>query len=236
MDHTTTDDWRTDVAPVTGFEERAPGWREAYIPKKSSVADLCSDDPGRLLVSHAHASADRRNVETFIRREFREHFDARITHFMPVLVGLHDGRRSILAAAGCRNAGDERLFLEAYLDTPIEQAIAERFGADVPRDEIVEVGGLACRNGRPAIAMIQALVPYLLEAKFKWVVFTGADTVVRVFQRLHLFPQRLCRADKSRLDYDQQRAWGRYYDHDPHVMAGRLLEGIRLLSLAVDAP
>ncbi len=235
MEYTITDDWQTNVAPVSRFEERVSTRREYCFPKKS-VADLRLDDPGRLLVSHARASADRRNLEAFIRREFLEHFAARITQFMPVLVGLHDGRGSILAAAGCRNAGEERLFLETYLDTPIERAIAERFGADVPRDEIVEVGSLACRNGRAAIAMIQALVPYLLEAKFSWVVFTGADTVARVFQRLHLFPQRLCRADKSRLDYDQQRAWGRYYDHDPHVMAGRLLEGIRLLSLAVDAP
>ena len=236
MDHTITDDWQTDVAPVSRIEERVSARPEPYIPRKRTVADLCSNDTGRLLVSHARASADRRNLETFIRREFLEHFDAQIAHFMPVLVGLHDGRGSILAAAGCRSAGDERLFLETYLDTPIEQAISERFGADVTRDEIVEVGSLACRNGRTAIAMIQALVPYLLEAKFRWVVFTGADTVVRVFQRLHLFPQRLCRADKSRLDCEQQGAWGRYYEHDPHVMAGRLLEGIRLLSLAVEAP
>ena len=199
---------------------------------RSLVAPAFRAD-GEILEMHALPSKRRARIEQFIRAEFREHFGARITTFMPVLVGLHDSRGEVLGAVGCRSAADERLFLETYTQAPIESVIAERLGVNVRRDEIVEVGSLACRNGRVAMAMVQALVPHLLEAGFSWVVFTGADTVVRVFQRLHLAPQELCIAEQSKLDADQREIWGSYYEHDPKVMAGRLLEGIRTLGRQV---
>ncbi len=184
---------------------------------------------GEILVTHDQASQRRARIERFIRAEYREHFGARIQSFMPVLVGLHDSRGDVLGAVGCRGAADERLFLETYTGAPIEKVIGERFDVKVRREEIVEVGSLACRNGRAAMAMVQALVPHLLEAGFSWVVFTGADTVIRVFERLHLAPRELCVAERSKLDAGQRAIWGTYYDHNPRVMAGRLLDGIRTL-------
>lgn len=187
-------------------------------------------EEGELLVTHARSSERRSRIENFIRAEYREHFGAKIETFMPVLVGLHNSRGQVLGAVGCRGAAEDRLFLETYTQAPIETVIADRLDVEVRREEIVEVGSLACRNGRVAMAMVQALVPHLLEAGFSWVVFTGADTVIRVFQRLHLAPQELCLAEKSKLDADQREIWGSYYDHDPKVMAGRLYDGIRTLS------
>lgn len=209
--------------------------RELGNPVKHDLIAPAYGADGEILVAHSTASQGRARIERFIRMEFREHFGARIQTFMPVLVGLHDSRGSVLGAVGFRGAAEERLFLETYTQAPIETVINRRLGVDVRRDEIVEVGSLACRNGRVAMAMVQAVVPYLLEAGFSWVVFTGADTVVRVFRKLHLAPRELCAAEQAMLDADQRRVWGSYYEHSPKVMAGRLLDGIRSLGRLVSA-
>jgi len=205
--------------------------RVRYARDFTRLARPSLDDDGEILATHDCGSARRARIEDFIRREFREHFGARLESFMPVLVGLHDSHGEVLGAVGCRGAAGHKLLLETYTDAPIETVISERFGTDVRREQIVEVGSLACRNGRVAIAMVQALVPYLLANGYTWVAFTGADTVRRVFERLRLRPQELCVADNSRLTESQRASWGTYYDHDPKVMAGRLFDGIRTLGL-----
>lgn len=218
------------ATPVAGSVSEGTRLRWAYDAgtQKSRPRRQFADD-GEILVTHSRPSRRRARIERFIRDEYREHFGARIRSFMPMLVGLHDAAGNVLGAVGCRSAADEPLFLETYTSAPIETVIAEKLGVDVLREEIVEVGSLACRNGRVAMAMVQALVPFLLGAGYSWVVLTGADTVVRVFERLRLAPRELCVADRNLLAPSERRAWGRYYEHDPRVMAGRLLDGIQTL-------
>jgi hypothetical protein len=70
------------------------------------------------------------------------------------------------------------------------------------------------------------LVPYLLDAGFSWVVFTGADTVMNVFRYLQLSPLPVCPADPLLLGATRHE-WGSYYDHHPQVMVGRIRDGVR---------
>jgi hypothetical protein len=177
------------------------------------------------LVGHAKHSPQRAALEDFVRREFHAHFGARIRQFMPELVGLHGPDGSIRAVVGCRAAAEEPLFLETYTREPIEIALASSNGFFVPREHIVEIGSLACRNGTAAVAIVRALVPYLLRAGFTWVVFTGADTVMNVFRSLGLSPRALCPADPLLLG-EARHDWGTYYDHEPQVMAGRIADGL----------
>lgn len=180
------------------------------------------------LLSHPRGSARRHEIEEFIRCEFRDHFGADLKHFMPQLVALHAPDGAVRAAVGCRSAAAEGLFLETYTIKPVETLIAERVGIAVPRTQILEVGSLACVNGRAATEIVLALVPALIEAGFTWVVFTGADTVRNVFRRLRLVPHALCVADQTMLGAERH-AWGRYYDHNPIVMAGRIADGLAVL-------
>ena len=177
-----------------------------------------------ILVDYSSSTERRREIEQFIRDEYREHFGANLTHFMPHLLALHRPCGAVRAVVGYRGAQEE-LFLETYTRKPIEQVIAERLGETVPRHQIVEVGSLACRDGRAAVEIIKAVIPNLIQQGFTWVVLTGADTVRNVFRRLDLEPRALCVADKSLLG-DDQDTWGTYYDHHPIVMAGRLADGI----------
>jgi len=194
------------------------------------LSDTRSSSGGALrLIVHDRASPRRGEIEALIKTEYRRHFDADVRDFMPTFAALHDARDQIVAVVGCRSAAAERLFLEVYTDKGIEQMISERVSADVDRDRIVEIGSLVCRDARAAMAIVEALVPHLSAAGFGWVVFTGADTIVRVLRRLKLLPLALCVADSSRLGAARD-AWGRYYEHDPIVMAGRLADGLALLA------
>jgi hypothetical protein len=176
------------------------------------------------LVSHGVGSPQRAKLEGFVRREFFAHFGARVRHFMPELLGLHDYDGTVRAVVGCRAAAAEPLFLETYTREPIEVALASLNGFYVPREEIVEIGSLACRTATAAVAIVRALVPHLLRAGYTWVVFTGADTVMNVFRCLGLAPRELCRADPLLLG-EARHDWGTYYDHNPRVMAGRIADG-----------
>jgi hypothetical protein len=180
--------------------------------------------PVPAIESHAVDSPCRDELEEFVRREFLVHFAARVTQFMPELLALRTASGELRSVVGCRAAAREPLFLETYTREPIEIALARRNGFFVPRARIVEIGSLACRNAGGAVAIVQALVPYLLGAGFTWVVFTGATTVMNVFRHLGLAPQSLCPADPLLLG-EARHAWGTYYDHAPHVMAGRISDG-----------
>jgi hypothetical protein len=201
-----------DVAPMTAV---------ATVPPVRTCRESATP---AMLVSHGRSSPQRAQLEDFVRREFLMHFGARVKQFMPELLALHGRDGSIRSVVGCRAAASEPLFLETYTRQPIEEALAQRNGFWVPRERIVEIGSLACRSARAAIEIVRALVPYLLNAGFSWVAFTGADTVMNVFHYLGLAPQPLCRADASLLG-ESRHDWGTYYDHDPQVMAGRIRDG-----------
>jgi len=198
----------------------------AARPVRRLVASGAGKEPQ--LILHGRGSPLRAELERFISDEYRKHFDADVREFMPTFLALHDATGRISAAVGCRSAAFEKLFLEIYTDKPIEAMITERVSVEVPREQIVEIGSLACRNGRSAMAIIRALSPYLIDAGFSWAAFTASSTVVTVLSRLRLEPLALCVAHSSKLG-PSRSAWGSYYKHDPVVMAGRLRDGIEAL-------
>jgi hypothetical protein len=80
-------------------------------------------------------------------------FGAEVRSFAPVLVSLHDAAGDIIAAAGYRPAQGSRLFLERYLDEPVDGPLA------CARAGIVEVGHLAAsRPGDGPAAQGSALI------------------------------------------------------------------------------
>jgi hypothetical protein len=178
---------------------------------------------------HTTYSPRRRAVEGFVRDAYRRHFAADVAHFMPQLLSLDDARGELRAAVGYRDAATAPLFLEHYTDGPVERLVSRAAGRLVGRGQIVEIGGLACRHPRAALVLVAAVMPYLLECGFAWAVFTGADTIQRVLTRMRLFPIAICSAEPQKIGAERHR-WGSYYDHDPRVFAGRLSEGVRILT------
>lgn len=166
-------------------------------------------------------------VRQFVRARFAEAHHAEVQQLLPEQLVLRAADGRLLACAGLRQAGLEPLFLEHYLDRPIEQQIASQLRQPVARKEILEIGNLAALPGQ-ARWLILAMTRYLARREFRFVAFTATDQVRAAFAHLGLAPLRLAVAERARVP-DPQR-WGAYYQHSPEVMMGDIRQGLAHLN------
>lgn len=189
---------------------------------------LASHAPGGRLVENTGAA--RRPVEALIRQRFDEAYGARISGFMPRLFSLEEIGGLPLGACGLRDAGSTPLFLERYLDLPIEAAIAAQLGRPVARETIVEVGQFAGQGAGAFRSLIRHLAERLHRDGQHWVVFTGTTALRNAFARLGLPVRELGIADPARLTPEEREDWGSYYRHAPRVMFGDIRAGFAALA------
>ena len=172
-------------------------------------------------------SANREALERFIAERFQRVYGARVSHFCAHLLGMRAADGAWQAAAGYTPAHGQALFLEQYLDAPVEITLGEASGERVQRERIAEVGNLAAATGMGRL-LIPALGAYLFELGYRWVVFTATRELHNAFRRLHLEPLQLAPALACRLP-DGGAAWGSYYAHAPRVMGGPISACLRTL-------
>jgi hypothetical protein len=138
------------------------------------------------------------------------------------------------AIAGLRFAGCSALFLEHYLDRPVEQAVARRFHEPVDREQIVEIGNLVSMLPGAA-SMLFAVLPGLLDAAgVRWVVCTATPRVHGMLEGMGFPSKTICAADPSVLG-DGVESWGSYYESRPRVIAGDVKVAARLARGNADA-
>ena len=166
----------------------------------------------------------REPLERFVQQQFRKAHNADVRQFMPELFGLQDGSGALCAVAGIRHASAGTLFLESYLDHPIEQQVNAAAGRRIERQGIVEVGNLAASDTGSARLSIIAITYLLAMGGLEWVTFTGNIGLVNSFHRLGLNPVTLCAADPERLG-DERQHWGSYYESKPWVHVGNIRAG-----------
>jgi hypothetical protein len=167
--------------------------------------------------STAHPS-DVASVRRFIRACFHSAYGADVCHFLPALLALRRGN-ALMAACGVRRASAAQLFLETYLDMPVEQALAERTGVPADRRGIVEVGNLSIAKPGASRLLIAHLTDYLHARGIAWTVFTAVPALRNNFLRLGIPLHVLADAEISRIPADERDAWGRYYEQRPIVCA-----------------
>jgi hypothetical protein len=171
-----------------------------------------------------NGAADRAEIEQFISNVFYQAYGAKIKRFKPCLMSLRDRDNKLVAACGFRSAALEPLFLENYLDRPIETVLSERAGFPVRRNDIVEVGNLSVAGPGMARYLIAAIVTQLHATSKQWAVFTVVPVLRNAFIKMGLNPVILCNADKSRLTPEEQAEWGSYYEQKPQIMAIQRVE------------
>lgn len=190
-----------------------------------------SDDESRCLrheLSMYQADDPRRDeLERFVHDVFASKHGAHVCSFMPTLLAMRNDGGAVCSVAGFRCAADQGLFLERYLNEPIEQAVGAATGAPVSRAQIVEVGNLAGVNCRSAMRLVLDLPRILLDRGHRWIVFTATDTLRGLLASYHAPLLDLASASASRAQGTDDD-WGRYYDSQPRVMAGYLPDGLRL--------
>ena len=171
-----------------------------------------------VLLGQRHPARDQ--AEALIERNYWSAFDCTISEHFPHLMGIADREGHIVAAIGFRWASEGPLFLEHYLDAPIENA-APRVCTHAPtdRDEFVEIGSLAATGGREAVALFAALADHVRDEGATFACVTATRAMRRTFRLFGFETTPLANASPSRLP-DRGTAWGSYYDHDPIVLAG----------------
>ena len=115
------------------------------------------------------------------------------------------------------------MFLEAYLDQPIEAALSERIGTKVARDDIVEVGNLAVSERGLARALLCEVIMHLHATNAEWAVFTAIPALCNSLGRLNVQVEFLGEANIDKLSLADRQGWGSYYEQHPQVMAVRRL-------------
>jgi hypothetical protein len=184
-------------------------------PARALPARLGLPARARLL---GRLSPGRDEAERFIADRYLRDYGAVLTHFLPTLVALPSSGGSLLSAAGIAPAAGGALFLERYLDAPVEQVISRTLGLEVSRPAVLEVGNLAAGTAGGGRLMILTLARLLEGRGFEWITFTATRALRNSLARLGIPAHELVVARRSALGGDGA-AWGRYYEHDPRVVA-----------------
>lgn len=191
---------------------------------KKEISDRAINDRPFTVHFSARDAADRAETEQFIRDIFYQVCGAKVRFFLPVLMSLRDPDGKLIAACGIRNAGTERLFLENYMDKPVEELLSERVGSRIQRSDIVEIGNYSVAEMGMSRLLISAIFDQLHATSKQWAVFTAVQIVRNALIKSDIIPIPLCDADINKLPPAEQSEWGSYYEQNPQVMAVRRID------------
>jgi hypothetical protein len=192
---------------------------------KGAVIHLHGVQPVITAISEPDA-IDRYELESFIRTIFNRSHNAEISYFMPKLMSVRDVNGNLLAVCGLRHANQGKLFLETYLDAPIETVLSQHNNAQISREAILEVGNLAVAEPANVRSLLASISVYLHSTHSDWAVFTGISTLRNSLTKLNMSLQSLGEANIERIPEHERAAWGSYYNERPYVMAIRRIQPI----------
>lgn len=170
----------------------------------------------------------RPSLERFIIDGYAHAYGACVVHFADVLVGLSLDHEEWSAAVGYTLAGPQPLFMEQYIDVPVEALLTRIIGAPVLREDIVEVGNLVTAGSGAARRVIVHMTALLHDLERSWVVLTLTKSLLNSFARLGIETIPLVPAARARLP-DKGASWGTYYSCEPWVMAASIPLGFKRL-------
>lgn len=176
------------------------------------------------------ASADMADARDFIHREFSRSFNAHIEHYLPNLLTMRC-LGAISGVIGMKPAGQYTdLYVEQYLDIPVEEKISLISDSPVSRGSVVEIGNLvALRKGVSQILFL-IMAATLHEAGYQWIVFTATRTLRNNLIKLGFPMHSLGPADPSHLPDEELASWGNYYSTDPQVVVGDLSDAMQIIN------
>lgn len=166
-----------------------------------------------------HDAPDRLELEQFIRTMFKRVHGADIQYFLPKLISVRDENGKLLAACGLRHADEGKLFLENYLNSPVEMLLSHHNNRSISRSAILEVGNLAVAEPANVRSLLASISLYLHSTDSEYAVFTGISTLRNSLTKLNMPLQLLGEANIACIPEHERAAWGTYYNERPQVMA-----------------
>lgn len=163
---------------------------------------------------------NRPAVESFVASQFFKNHQADVSDFLPYLMSA-ETEKKITSAIGFRIAARQPLFLEQYLEQPVETLISQLRHKPVSRHKIAEIGNLASSAPGSSQMLFVLVISVLHRAGIDWAIFTATRPVQRMIASLGINCLEICRADETQLKQSKD-SWGDYYTHQPKVIAGHL--------------
>lgn len=130
-------------------------------------------------------------------------------------IGLPDAPQAVV---GFRRADAGPLFLEAYLDRPVEAVLTTRLDRPVTRAQVVELGDHASHRPAATVTLWRESAA-ALDGQANFAVAVLTRPLRAMFARLGLPLIELAPARAEALG-GAGAAWGRYYQTDPMVCVG----------------
>jgi len=215
----------TAIQAQTGENQTSPAFR--MLESLNVIRNESAQESRISFQLCLQGALGRQEQEAFIAKRFNDVYGAQVDEFYPVLMSRTENN-SLSSVVGIRPGTDKPLFLEQYLELPLDEAIHQKTGNRVCRNTLAEIGNLASNCRRSNQLMFIILTAVLAEAGYEWVVFTATSQVRALLRRLKFYPVTLCGADPTRL-HDNSDAWGSYYAAGPEVQSGSLKEGMEIL-------
>ena len=174
-------------------------------------------------------STHRQLAESCIRDRFEESYGANVQQFLSHLLTMHCPS-GLSGVSGLSLAAQETLFLEQYLELPIEDELAKVLGREVDRNSIVEVGNLVAITRGASLALFIVLASSLSRAGHKHMVFTATESLRSKFSKLGFKTTFINEADPDSLRPDAMDSWGNYYKSRPQVLVGSLDAAVQAIA------
>ncbi|MBL4681474.1 MAG: thermostable hemolysin [Pseudomonadales bacterium] len=160
------------------------------------------------------------NVNKLISKAYAKHFQCDLRHFLPSSFSLVSSNE-VVACTGFQSADHSELFLEQYLDKPIEQALSIAMDSSIERKDIVEIGGFAVTSSNHALSFMLQLAPAFQNLGFRYAVCTVTYPVRKYLKNLGLDTVFLGDATPDMVD-TSDNAWGSYYRLKPVILGGNI--------------
>lgn len=170
----------------------------------------------------------RGEAEQYVAQRYQAAYHAELSHFLPLLMTMRC-LGALSGVAGMGPATVQPLFLERYLDAPVEQVLAAHSGQAVARAGLVEIGNLAADQRGASHLLFVLFSAVLHRAGYRWMVFTATRALRNNLNKLGFPLLTLGSASLDQIPADERASWGSYYDTDPLVVAGSLDEAVRII-------
>lgn len=195
----------------TGF----PDYQPCYAMASLTLSAVSPDSVGGM------------RVREFVQNRFFQSYGARPNIQVPDLLALTRTPGRLVAAVGVRNAENATLFLETYLDRPIEDFLP--VGQSCDRSRIAEIAHLAGVESGVSRFLFPLLTVWLQQRACEWIAFTGTAQLRNSFKRMGIPVYWIAAADPDRLP-GRGEGWGSYYAHHPQVMIAHVPTGYAALA------
>jgi hypothetical protein len=163
----------------------------------------------------------RAQLEQFVADVYAHAYRAELNEFPPMLAAITDPNDRPVGVIGARPAAEGPLFLEQYLDAPIECFVSARLATPIPRARIAEVGSLASTTPGFGKALMSSLAAYLDGAGFDVAVFTATRQLRNSIRKWNATTFDFGPANGDRLGEDRAH-WGRVLRHRSACPGGPL--------------